>query len=350
MRGGAAERKLIAVPIAADSTPQQVKSSISTPTPDVFAPRVVSLLPAATEIVCALGAGDHLVGISHECDFPASAMDRPRVTWTPVRIDDTSAVIDDHVRRLHGDGQPVIAIDAVAFQAVQPDLVLAQDLCEVCAVVDGDVRALAAAFPKPPSVLGLAARSLSGIFGDIRRIGAALRREDEAAGLVRQMRERLDQLRAGHGCHDGNARGISPATPTSSGDAVRVVVIEWLEPLYLAGHWMPEVIACAGGRDVGAAAGAHSVRSRWSDLAALRPDITLVALCGFGLDRAVAEWQRFVEGDTADADWARALEGAIWALDGNAYTSRPGPRVVDGAEMIGHALCGEAVPGLVRLQ
>lgn len=295
--------------------------------------RVASLLPAGTEIVCALGASHLLVGISHECDFPSTITDRPHLTWSPVRTSGSGAAIDAEVRRLHSEGRAVIAVDGAALHAVRPDLVLAQDLCEVCAVVEGDVRSLATAFDQPPAVLGLCARTLAGVFHDIRTVGAALGRDSAAVDLVASLLDRLERM---------------PRRP--AGKEVRVVVIEWLEPLYLAGHWTPELVAMAGGRDIGAAPGAHSVRSHWRDVFALAPDLAVVALCGFGLERALSEWRRFVESDTAEAASARDFRGPIWALDGNAYTSRPGPRVVEGAEILAHAIRGREAAGLVRLQ
>ena len=295
--------------------------------------RVASLLPAATEIVCALGASHLLVGISHECDFPAAITDRPRLTWSPVRTADDSAAIDTQVRLLHDEGRAVIAVDGAALISVRPDLVLAQDLCDVCAVVDGDVRQLAQAFERPPDVLGLSARTLAGVFDDIRTVAAALGRNSAAVELVTNLRERLGRL-------PGQQAGAVP----------RVVVVEWLEPLYLAGHWTPELVSVAGGCDVGAAPGSHSVRSSWPELLALAPDLVVVALCGFGLERARSEWRRFLKSYSPEARNAGELHTPVWALDGNAYTSRPGPRVVDGAELIACAIAGRDAPGLVRMQ
>jgi len=308
-----------------------VSPALPPPEPDRC--RVASLLPAGTEIVCALGASHLLVGISHECDFPSAITTRPRLTWSPVRATATSAAIDEEVQRLHTEGRAVIAVDGAALHAVRPDLVLAQDLCEVCAVVEGDVRSLATAFDRPPAVLTLSARTLTGVFHDIRTVAAALGRASAAVELVASLLDRLERM---------------PGRP--AGKEVRVVVIEWLEPLYLAGHWTPELVALAGGRDVGAAPGVHSVQSSWREVLALAPDLAVLALCGFGLERALSEWRLFVESDSAEARTARDFRGPIWALDGNSYTSRPGPRVVEGAEILAHAIRGREVAGLVRLQ
>lgn len=290
--------------------------------------RVVTLLPAATEIVAALGAIGSLVGISHECDYPPAARGLPRLTTTPIDPEAPASRIDAEVRHLGAEGRAVIAVDGKALRALAPDLVVTQGLCEVCAVADGEVHRLARLMDPPPAVLTLSATTLAGISLDIRRVGEALDRSAEAEELVRGLERRLARL----------GRAPLPSRPR------RVLCIEWLEPLYFAGHWVPELVAAAGGRDVGAAPGAYSARREWSDLAAARPDLVLVALCGFGIERARRDLDAL-----AHAEARRALQQAeVWLLDGNAYTSRPGPRVVDGAERIRAALEGRELPGLSR--
>ena len=286
--------------------------------------RVVTLLPAATEIVAALGRADRLVGISHECDYPASVLDRPRVTATPIDPLLPSARIDAEVRRLREGGKPVIGIDAAVLHRLAPDLLITQSLCEVCAVADGEAHRLAAALERPPRVLRLGGTTLAGVWQDVRAVGAALECEHEAEVLLARLQERLLRLRT-------DALPVRPS----------VLCIEWLDPLYLAGHWVPELVAAAGGRDVAAEAGSHSARREWREVAALRPDLVLVMLCGFGVERSRAELE------TIGPD-ARAALGAtpVWILDGNAYTSRPGPRLVDGADRIAAALRGREMAGL----
>lgn len=291
--------------------------------------RVVSLLPAATEMVAALGAGGSLVGISHECDWPPSVQHLPRVTLTAVDASRPSAEIDAEVRRGLTAGQPVIAVDAAQLLALRPDLLLTQDLCKVCAVSDGDVRALGATLETPPRLLPLQGRTLSGVFADIAAVGAALGAEDEAEELVAGLRDRLRRLGA----------GSLPVRP-------RVVCLEWLDPIYLAGHWVPEQIAAAGGQDVGAGPGTHSRTTTLRELEALAPEVVLVAPCGFGLERTREEYRRFekavrVEGGRPPSSWG----AAVWLLDGNAYTSRPGPRLVDGAGRMAALLRGRETPG-----
>jgi iron complex transport system substrate-binding protein len=281
--------------------------------------RVVTLLPAGTEIVAALGGTAHLVGISHECDYPPSVQGLARVTSTPIDPNSPGAAIDAEVRRLMEAGHPVIAVDAGQVRKLRPDLIITQGLCEVCAVADGEVNRLAETIHPTPRILSLAARDIAGIWSDIHDVGTALDLSDEAEELVLGLQSRLRRLR-----------------PIAVSPSPRVLCIEWLEPLYLAGHWVPELVAAAGGEDVGARAGGHSARREWAELPALRPDHVIVMLCGLGVDRARAEL------DALDHPEALALMGRVptWILDGNQYTSRPGPRVVDGAERMRAVLTG----------
>lgn len=295
--------------------------------------RVASLLPAATEIVAALGAEASLVAISHECDYPPEVTRLPRVTATPIDPGQPSAAVDAEVRRLRIAGRPVIALDADRLRCLAPELVITQGLCEVCAAADGEVVRLAAALDPPPRVLSLQASDLDGIWRDIRAIGAALERDGEAENLVLSLESRLRRLSTR--LHSR----VSQPIPVP-----RVVSIEWLDPPYVAGHWVPELVRAAGGEDVGAEAGQPSRQLGWAEIAALRPNLLIVMLCGFGVERSLREMR-----DLADSQ-ARVLTATIptWILDGNAFTSRPGPRVVKGAELIQKAMLGIEAEGLVR--
>jgi iron complex transport system substrate-binding protein len=289
--------------------------------------RVVTLLPGATEIVAALGGAGQLVAISHECDHPPSVQHLPRITSTPLDPLLPGAVIDAEVRQLRDAGRPVIAVDGEMLRRAAPDLVITQDLCEVCAVADGAVHRLAQAMDNPPTVLALTGRALGGVLDDIRAVARALDLAEEGDELTAGLLSRLARLHRD-----------APARPP------RVLCIEWLEPLYIAGHWVPELVAAAGGTDVGAAPGAHSAVSSWDAAASLRPDLVVVMLCGFGLDRARAELDRL-----SDPVAGRLLGSVpVWLLDGNAYTSRPGPRLVDGAERLRAAMAGVERTGLER--
>jgi iron complex transport system substrate-binding protein len=275
--------------------------------------RVVTLLPAATEIVAALGGADQLVGVSHECDYPAWVRQLPRVTATPVDIYAPGKVIDQEVRRLRSSGRPVIAVDADQLATLAPDLIVTQELCEVCAVADGEVRRLATALPGRPTVMSLAARNLDGIWSDILAVGRALDLGAEAEELVLGLQSRLRRLRN-----------------RLTGQRCEVLCVEWLDPPFLAGHWVPELVAAAGGRDIAAEAGSHSRMTDWKDLNRLRPDHLLVMLCGSGIGRSRTELEALDDPDALEL----MRRTPTWIIDGNSYTSRPGPRVVNGAACI----------------
>lgn len=283
--------------------------------------RVVSLVPAGTEIVAALGAGRALVGISHQCDWPPSVQHLPRVTATPLDPSLPSAEMDAAVRRLRESGRPVIAVDGETLRRLRPTLLLTQDLCAVCAVTGGGVAELAQVLAPPPDVLPLRARTLAGIMDDIGTVARALDAADEAAELVAGLRYRLGRLRA-----------RAPAR------APRVACLEWLDPLFLAGHWVPELIEAAGGEDVGARPGDHSRTTTLDSVRALAPDVVLVAPCGFGLERGRQEYATFEAGLRAAGTEPPSVWARVRFVDGNAYTSRPGPRVADGAERIAEAI------------
>jgi len=292
------------------------------------ATRVLSLLPGTTEIVAALGAADRLVGCSHECDWPPEVAHLPRVTTTPVDATRPGAEIDSQVRALREAGRAVIAVDAARLRELAPDLVLTQSLCDVCAADGGAVQSLAAALPRPPRVLALRGTTLAGVMDDILAVADALGAREAGLALVRE-------LRAGFARLAESGRRPRP----------RVACVEWLDPPYLAGHWAPELVAAAGGEDVGARAGDPSRRREWSEIAALRPEVVLVMLCGFDVPRARREL-----GALRDPV-ARELLATTpsFILDGNAFTSRPGPRLLDGALRIRAALEGRDLPGLARV-
>ena len=291
--------------------------------------RVVSLLPAATEIVCAIGARDHLVAISHECDWPPEVAQLPRVTTTPIDVSQSGAAIDAEVRAAREAGHPVIAVDAEAIRALRPDVLLTQGLCEVCAVADGEVRRVAELIDPEPRMISLGGRDLAGIWRDVRAVGELLALDPAAQALVRRLRTRLVLLES--------------ATPPLA-ERRRVAVVEWLDPVFLGGHWVPELVRAAGGAYVGAAPGEHSRETTWGQVAELEPAIVVIALCGFGIDRAVRELEQV----TDPAALALLSRVPVWVLDGNAYTTRPGPRIVDGAERLRAMILDHQVPGMMR--
>lgn len=280
--------------------------------------RVVSLLPGATEIVAALGATDRLVGISHECDFPAGILHLPRVTSTPIDVHAGSATIDAAVRSAAAQGKAVIGVDAGVIRRLVPNLILTQVLCEVCAVSDGTTQRLAVTLDPAPTVLALEGRTLDGVFDDIGRVAVALDLADRGEALVTRLRARLDALRE-------RFRRPSP---------IPTVVVEWLEPCFLAGHWTPEIVAAAGGRDIGMHPGAHSVPRDWHDVMRLDPEVVVIALCGFDEARARAELAAL---DRPDVH-AWFAERRVVVIDGNAYTSRAGPRLIEAVEVLGRTI------------
>jgi iron complex transport system substrate-binding protein len=280
-------------------------------------PRIVSLLPAATEIVAALGAGAWLAGVSHECDYPAEVTALPRVTRNALDPALSSGAIDDRVRASR-QGEPLVTIDIDLLRRLDPDVILGQSLCDVCAVGENLVAGALAHLDRRPAVVTLHAHTLNEVFADMLHVGDALDLRSEADELVAGLRYRLRSIPL-------------PQAPTPP----RVLVVEWTDPPYVAGHWVPELIAAAGGRDIGASPGAHSRARPWRELRALAPDLLLISLCGFDVPRAKREGAQ-----VRDPDGRALLDGRAIYLDGNAYTSRPGPRLIDAAELIASLIGG----------
>ncbi len=272
----------------------------------------MSLLPSATEIVCALGLEDRLVGISHSCDYPACIADRPRLSRPRASLAGlSSGQIDTAVRAALRDFGSVYEIDIDALNALEPDLILTQGICDVCAVperqvIDSRVGA---------HVLTLDAHDLPAIFASIRDVGCATGAMAQAEDCVAGMERRIGAVRA----------------KVASRPRPRVLALEWLDPPYVPGHWVPEVIAAAGGDLVAGTAGRPSYRMEWPELRALRPDVLLIMPCGFDLEETRREAERY------DAV-LRGLAPQVHLLDASAYFSRSGPRVVDGLEVLASAI------------
>lgn len=278
------------------------------------ADRIVSLLPSATEIVCALGLEARLVGISHSCDYPASIIDRPRLSRPRARLDGlSSGEIDAAVRAALRDHGSVYEIDAAGIRALEPDLILTQGICDVCAVPESQVTASSLG----AQVLTLDAHDLAAIVASIRDVGCATGVSDRAEDLITDTDRRIAAVRE---------RVAGRARP-------RVLALEWLDPPYVPGHWVPEMIAAAGGELLAGTARRPSYRVEWSELRALDPDVLLIMPCGFGLEATRGEAERY-------RDALRAIGGRIELLDASAYFSRSGPRVVDGVEILAAAIFG----------
>ncbi len=281
--------------------------------------RIVTLLPAATEIVCALGLRSSLVGRSHECDFPDDVASLPPLTRA--RVDSTlpSARLDNAVKHLLETRLPLYALDAGALEALQPDVIVTQEACEVCAVSIEQVVAATAGLRRPPRIVSLGPGRLEDVLGDIIAVASACGVGPRGQALVESLRARLSRVAGG-----------SPAPRP------RVAVIEWLAPPMLAGHWTHDVLVAAGAAPLGPPPGAPSAYTTWEEIAALNPDAVVVAPCGFDLERTQREAEPF-------HPWLRRLAPRVLLLDGNALINRPGPRLVDAAEVIGDWLRSGAV-------
>lgn len=274
---------------------------------------VVSLVPAATEMVAALGLADRLVGVTHDCDHPESVRALPRVTRSTIPHGATSGEIDSAVRDAGERGESTFHLDAAAIGQLRPELLLGQTLCRVCAVTLQQLPALAPA----PRVVPLDGESIAGVFADIRRVAEALGAIERGAALVGELRERLARVAE---CVAGRARP-------------RVACLEWVDPLFNGGHWVPEQVAIAGGTDVLGRAGERSRVVGWDELLEARPGVIVLALCGFDAARALADVPLLRE----RPGWMEipaVSDGRVFAANGSAHFSRPGPRLVDGVEVL----------------
>jgi iron complex transport system substrate-binding protein len=278
--------------------------------------RVVSLLPGATEIAAALGRFDAIVGVTHECDHPASVDSRVRVTRSALRADASAAEIDAQVATLHTGGNALFEMFEDRIRALRPDLILTQALCDVCAVMETDVRALSVRLNPVPAIVTCSGTTLAGVFDDIRRVGTALDADDEADEWIAGAMVRLRTV------HE-TLKGAAAPRP-------RVAVIEWSDPIYAAGHWMPEMVKRAGGIDVLAAPGSHSVKVPLETVRTADPEVIVIAPCGYNLERAIAEGRELL----STPQWAWARERRVFAIDANAFATRPGPRLIDGIEIL----------------
>lgn len=278
--------------------------------------RVVSLLPSATEIVAALGRGRQLVGVSHACDHPSTVASLARVTSCGIDVAAAPSVVDAQVRALTSGVGALYRLDEPLIRMLQPDLILTQALCTVCAVSEKDVRALAGRMTPEPSVVSLSATTLDGVWDDVLRVARALSAEIEGEQLLAQIRARLRTV------HESLAGARAPR-PT-------VALIEWGDPIFAGGHWVPEMVRRAGGLDVLGVSGKHSRVVTLDDLAAASPEIVVIAPCGYGLAAAVSEARRLFASPAREFLESRS----VWAVDANALVSRPGPRLADGVEVL----------------
>jgi iron complex transport system substrate-binding protein len=284
--------------------------------------RIVSLVPHATELLYALGLGDQVVGVTHECDYPPEAAGVPKVTRDVLPAGLSAREIDAAVRERTEKGEAIYALDEDLLADLEPDLIVTQELCPVCAVSYDEVQEVAKKLDPCPNVIALDPKTFGETMGDIRTIAQATRVRDAALDLVARQRSRVDKVKI-----------AVKGAPRRS-----VVAIEWFDPVFVAGHWTPQLIELAGGTDLLGFPGEHSEQLPWEALVAAKPDVVLCIPCGYDGPRALAEAEQFT--DKLRAIGARE----VIALDAAAYFSRPGPRLVDGLETLAHALHPDRVP------
>jgi iron complex transport system substrate-binding protein len=281
--------------------------------------RICSLLPSATEVIASLGLGDELVGISHECDYP------PSIRHLPIMVEPvippqglTSADIDTHVRQLVASGQRLYRLNDQLLRQAQPELILSQDLCHVCAITPDQLQDAIGSMPRQPTILTLNPSSVLDVIDDVVRIGDAACRAAEGHRLAAHLHDRLDAVHR-------RLKTISHRP--------RVACIEWLSPLYVAGHWVPEMVQRAGGLDVLAQPGSPSRVVTWDEILAAAPDVLLVMPCGFSVEKTHAELLQLMQHPD---QWrlSPALAEHTYLVDASSYFSRPGPRLIDGIELL----------------
>jgi iron complex transport system substrate-binding protein len=278
--------------------------------------RIVSLVPAATELLFALDLGDDVVGVTHECDYPPQVRDLPKVTRAVLPRDLSPAEIDAAVKERTLAGESIYELDADELSDLEPDLVVTQALCQVCAVSADEVRTIAEELESQPMVISLDPHTIGEVLGDARTLAEATGRKDEAVDLIREAAGRIDRVRIA----------------TRDVRRPRVVALEWLDPPFAAGHWTPQLISYAGGEDVLGFAGESSEEQSWETVAAAQPDIVIVMPCGY--DAEIAHREAEMHRDELVAAGA----GEVVAVDAAAYFSRPGPRLIEGLETLAHII------------
>jgi iron complex transport system substrate-binding protein len=284
--------------------------------------RIVSLVPSATEMLFALGLGSDVIAVTHECDYPPAALELPKITRDVLPPGLAPAQIDAAVKERTMQGESIYELDAEQLHDLRPDLIVTQALCSVCAVSYDDVRAIAEEIETRPRVISLDPHTVGEVLGDARTIAAVTDRRDAAVALVKDAAARIDRVRLAV---------RSARTP-------RVVALEWLDPPFAAGHWIPQLIEYAGGEDVLGFAGERSEERSWAEVAAAQPDIAVVMPCGY--DAEIAHREAEMHRD----ELATLGAGEVVAVNAAAYFSRPGPRIVDGLELLAHIIHPELVP------
>jgi len=291
--------------------------------------RIVSLLPSATEIAYSLGLDDYLCGVSSDCDYPPAVMDKPVVSVSALDIDDETspAEIDELVRASVAQDEPIYRLDPALIRELQPDLILAQDLCRVCAVPSGDVTEALEVIGCRADVVSLDPHSLDEVMAGVEEVGRATGRSDVAAEVTARLRERVQDVTS-------RAAGL---------ERIRTLALEWPDPPFNGGHWVPEMIRLAGGDDVLGIEGTPSRTLSWHEVASAAPDVIVYMPCGYGLDEAARQVSHLYRVDEFAATRAATI-GAVFAVDSSSYFSRPGPRLIDGLETLAWILHPDVFP------
>jgi iron complex transport system substrate-binding protein len=284
--------------------------------------RIVSLVPSATEMLFALGVGDEVIAVTHECDHPPEALELPRVTRDVIGPGLPPDEIDRAVRELTEQGRAIYELDEQALHRLQPDLIVTQALCAVCAVSYDDVRAVAERLDPPPQVLALDPHTVGEVLGDVRTLAQATDAKDAGVELVQDAARRIDRVRL----------AVRAAEP------VGVAALEWLDPVFTAGHWTPQLIEYAGGFDLLGRSGEPSEQRSWDEVRAARPEVVVVMPCGYDAERALEEALAYAD------ELASLGARRIVAVDAAAHFSRPGPRLVEGLEVLAHILHPDRLP------
>jgi len=294
-----------------------------------MARRIVSLLPSATEIVCALDLESHLVGVTHECDYPPRVRDLPKVTNTLIPTDASSAGIDALVRDRLKTDRALYTLNTSVLEQLHPDLIVTQALCDVCAVAEDDVRDAACRLPGSPAVINLEPQTLDDVFAAIDQVAHAAGVANRAAGVIASLRSRVD--------------AVTARVAQRQGPAPRVALLEWLDPPFSCGHWNPELVRLAGGIEGLGREGLPSRTLHWDDVVAWQPEVVVIACCGFDTARTMEDLPRLdhVAGWT---DVPAVQAGRVFVIDGSQYFSRPGPRLVDSLELMAYAIAPDVHP------
>ncbi|HSS22045.1 MAG TPA: cobalamin-binding protein [Pyrinomonadaceae bacterium] len=286
-------------------------------------PRIVSFLPSATEMVYALGLQDQLVGITHECDYPPQARSKPVVVRNALPIEKmTQAEIDVAVSERMRNGLSLYQVDERLLRELAPDLILTQNLCQVCAPSGNEVTQVLRVLAKLPEIVWMSPRSLEEIFHNVKELGDATEKSESATQLVAQAREKLNEIKA-----------LASAASTRP----RVFCMEWLDPVYCSGHWLPEMVEIAGGIDRLAQPQADSVRIPWTDVVEYAPEVLIITPCGFNLDKVVEQTPPLRDYPNW-SDLPAVRDGRVYAVDANSYFARPSLRVVEGTELLAHLI------------